>query len=175
MPFCLESKDIILHIHCMVINSRTFTSDPILTSNTQFIFKSPVVPKLSFIASNFLSVPYSIWDHKLHLGFLCFFFWCGPFLKSLLNLLQCCFCFLFWVFGHVPCGIPAPPPGMEPAPAALEGEVLTTDHQGSPPFLLVASGSHVTEFSPVDYEYMFNVWRPIHFLPLLQTGTQKDL
>ena len=26
------------------------------------------------------------------------FFWCGPFLKSLLTLLQYCFCFMFWVF-----------------------------------------------------------------------------
>ena len=25
-------------------------------------------------------------------------FWCGPFLKSLLNLLQYCFCFMFWCF-----------------------------------------------------------------------------
>ena len=28
-----------------------------------------------------------------------FVFWCGPFLKSLLNLLQCCSCFMFWIFG----------------------------------------------------------------------------
>ena len=28
-----------------------------------------------------------------------FFFSCGPFLKSLLNLLQYCFCFMFWFFG----------------------------------------------------------------------------
>ena len=27
-----------------------------------------------------------------------FFFWCGPFLNSLLNLLQYCFCFMFSVF-----------------------------------------------------------------------------
>ena len=26
------------------------------------------------------------------------FIWCGPFLKSLLNLLQCCFCSVFWFF-----------------------------------------------------------------------------
>ena len=28
-----------------------------------------------------------------------FFFSCGPFLKSLLNLLQYCLCFMFWFFG----------------------------------------------------------------------------
>ena len=31
--------------------------------------------------------------------------WCGPFLKSLLNLLQCCFCFMLWFFGHKACGL----------------------------------------------------------------------
>ena len=35
-------------------------------------------------------------------------FWCGPFLKSLLNLLQYCFCFMLWVFGCQACGILAP-------------------------------------------------------------------
>ena len=47
-------------------------------------------------------------------------------LKSLLNLLQYCFCFMFWFFVHEACGILAPQPGIEPTPAALEGEVLTT-------------------------------------------------
>ena len=31
-------------------------------------------------------------------------FWCGPFLKSLLNLLQYCFLFMFWFFGRRACG-----------------------------------------------------------------------
>ena len=35
-----------------------------------------------------------------------FFSWCGPFLKSLLNLLQYCFCSLFWFFGHETCSSP---------------------------------------------------------------------
>ena len=43
------------------------------------------------------------------------------FLKSLLNLLQYCFCFMFWFFGCDACGILAPRPGIEPAPPALEG------------------------------------------------------
>ena len=37
-----------------------------------------------------------------------FFSWCGPFLKSLLNLLQYCFCFMFWFSGHASCGILPP-------------------------------------------------------------------
>ena len=57
----------------------------------------------------------------LHFSFLG-----GHFLKSLLNLLQYCFCFMFWFFGPGACGILAPQPGIEPAPPALEGKVLTT-------------------------------------------------
>ena len=51
-----------------------------------------------------------------------FFFGYGPFLKSLWNLLQYCFCFRFWTFGPEACGILAPQPGIKPAPPAVEGE-----------------------------------------------------
>ena len=44
-------------------------------------------------------------------------------LKALLNLLQYCFCFMFWLFAQEACGILAPPPGIELAPPALKGEV----------------------------------------------------
>ena len=64
------------------------------------------------------------------LNFLKIFFWCGPFLKSLLNLLQYCFCFRFWFFGHKVCGVLTPWPGIEPAPPALKGGVLTTESPG---------------------------------------------
>ena len=39
----------------------------------------------------------------------------------------------FWFFGHEACGILAPRPGIEPAPPALEGEVLTTGPPGKSP------------------------------------------
>ena len=40
-------------------------------------------------------------------------------------------CFgVFFFFGHNACGILAPQPGIEPAPPALEGEVLTTGPPG---------------------------------------------
>ena len=52
------------------------------------------------------------------------------FKKSSLNLLQYGFCFIFWFFGRQACGILAPWPGIEPAPPALEGEVLTTGPPG---------------------------------------------
>ena len=45
------------------------------------------------------------------------------FLKSLLNLLQHCFWFVFWFFGLKVCRILAPWSGMEPASPALEREV----------------------------------------------------
>ena len=48
------------------------------------------------------------------------------FLKSLLNSLQYYFCFCFCFFGCKVCGILASEPGINPAPPALEGEVLTT-------------------------------------------------
>ena len=38
--------------------------------------------------------------------------------------------YVFWLFGHETCGILAPSPGIEPAPPALEGEVLTTGPHG---------------------------------------------
>ena len=44
-----------------------------------------------------------------------FFKWWGPFLKSLLNLLQYCFCFMFWFSGCEACGILIPSPGIKPA------------------------------------------------------------
>ena len=37
---------------------------------------------------------------------------------------------MFWFFGHEACAILAPRPGIEPAPPALEGEVLTTGPPG---------------------------------------------
>ena len=54
--------------------------------------------------------------------FLRFFWW--TFFK-VLNLLQCCSCFIFCIFGQEACGILAPQPGIEPAPPALKGEVST--------------------------------------------------
>ena len=57
-------------------------------------------------------------------------FWCGPFLKSLFNLLQYCFALCFVFFGSEACGILAPWPGIKPTPSALEGQVLTTGPPG---------------------------------------------
>ena len=66
-------------------------------------------------------------------GFLTFFFFMWTIFKFLLNLLQYCFCYVFWFFGCMACGILASWPGIKPAPPASKGEVLTMqDHQGSP-------------------------------------------
>ena len=53
------------------------------------------------------------------------FFKYRPLFKSLLNLLQYCFCFLFWFLGPKACGIIAPQPGIKPDPPALPGKSLT--------------------------------------------------
>ena len=37
---------------------------------------------------------------------------------------------MFWLFGHEAYGSLAPQPGIEPAPPALEGNVLTTGPSG---------------------------------------------
>ena len=66
--------------------------------------------------------------------FLFFFFLGIPFLKSLLNLLQYCFCFMFGFWPEAR-GILVPQPGMEPMPHALEGKVLITGPLGKSPGL----------------------------------------
>ena len=75
--------------------------------------------------------------------FKIFFFWCGPFLKSI-DLLQYCLCSVFWPFG---CRrwILAPWPGIEPTPPALEGKVLTTRPPGKflSPFSKCCAWEHV--------------------------------
>ena len=48
------------------------------------------------------------------------FFDVDHFLKSSLNLLQHCFCFMLWFFDCEACGILAPSTGIEPTPSALE-------------------------------------------------------
>ena len=57
-------------------------------------------------------------------------------------LLFCVFDFFF--FGPEACGILAPQPGIEPAPPALEGSVLTTGSPGTP-LLVFESGLSVYE------------------------------
>ena len=55
-----------------------------------------------------------------------FFFDVDHFLKSFLNLLQHCFCLIFWFSGFKVCEILAPRSVFQAAPPALKGEVLTT-------------------------------------------------
>ena len=54
----------------------------------------------------------------------------GPFLNSVLNLLQYCFCFKFWVLWQRCVGILLAQPGIKHARPALEGKVLTTGSPG---------------------------------------------
>ena len=50
------------------------------------------------------------------------FFLCEPFLKLLLDLLQYCFCFIFWFLDCKTCGILASHPGIEHSAPMLEGK-----------------------------------------------------
>ena len=60
-----------------------------------------------------------------------FFFWPGPCLKTLLILLQFCFCFMFWLFGHKAWGWDFSSPTRQWAcTPALEGKAVTTGAQG---------------------------------------------
>ena len=59
------------------------------------------------------------------------------FLKSLLNVLQYCFCFMFWYFGHKTCWILALPLRFKPTPSPLQGKVLTTGPPGKSLLILL--------------------------------------
>ena len=88
--------------------------------------------------------------HLKKIFFIIFFDVDHFFKKSLLNLLQYCFCFMFWLVGCKACGILAPRPGIEPSPPALEGEVLTTGPPGKSP----ASHSYAGQCSISNGKYL---------------------
>ena len=83
------------------------------------------------LGSSFITNTLKLPSNRPWCGSICiylrfFFFKCGWFLKSLLNLLQYCFCFRFWFFSCKACENLSSSPGIKPAPPALEGEILTT-------------------------------------------------
>ena len=56
---------------------------------------------------------------------------------------------MFWFLGRRACGILAPQPGIEHAPLALAGKVLTTGPPGmSPIFSSLNRGNHGTYLPP---------------------------
>ena len=76
--------------------------------------------------------PTSKSQHQLFLFFKIFFFWCGTFLKSLLNLFYniiSVLCLVFWPRGMRDLGSPIRRQG-EPAWGALDSEVLSTGLRG---------------------------------------------
>ena len=52
-----------------------------------------------------------------------------------------------WLFGHEARGILALWPGIEPAPPALEGKVLTTGHHGSPQYVAFSDHCYLFIFT----------------------------
>ena len=58
-------------------------------------------------------------------------------LKSLLNLLQHFFCFMFWFFGQEVCGTLIPRLMTKPEPSTLEGKDLTIRSLGKSLFTFI--------------------------------------
>ena len=72
-----------------------------------------------------------------------FFFLMWTILKAFIeNLLQYCFCLMFWFFGHEVCPILAPQPGIDPALPALDSEILMTGLWGKSPKALCYTHTH---------------------------------
>ena len=59
------------------------------------------------------------------------FFLCGQFKKSLLNLIQYCFCLMFWLFGHEACRIVVLHQGWNLHPLCWKAKSQPLDHEGS--------------------------------------------
>ena len=80
----------------------------------------------------------------LFIYFCIYLFSMWTILKSLLNLLQYCFCLMFWFFGHKVCWLLAPWSENKPISPALDGKVLKPlDSQGSPFITFIISFSLV--------------------------------
>ena len=62
--------------------------------------------------------------------FLRFFFLMWTIFKVFIEIVTILLLFYVRFFGHKACGILAPQPGIEPAPPALEGEILTAGPPG---------------------------------------------
>ena len=64
-------------------------------------------------------------------------FLCGSFLKSSLNLLHHCFCYMLWSFGREAWGIMAPQLGIKPTPMHWKAKAQPLGHQGSLAFVIL--------------------------------------
>ena len=71
--------------------------------------------------------------------FISFFFYVDQILKSLLNLLRYCFCFMFWFFGHEAGGILVPQPRIESAPLHWKVKSSPLNCQGKSLFVSASS------------------------------------
>ena len=76
-----------------------------------------------------------------------FFFSCGPLLRTLLNFLEYCFCFMVWYTGHEACGILPPRQGSNPHLQLWKVKSWPLDCLGSPhDYLLI-----ILDFLPPAY------------------------
>ena len=82
-----------------------------LTSSFPFAWSIFMLPSFWALCVLSTDVWVFFWQHKIRSNLIAVFvlrFWCGLFLKSLYNLLQYCFCFLFWFFDRGMCDISSP-------------------------------------------------------------------
>ena len=66
--------------------------------------------------------------------------------------------YVFWFFGREACGVSAPWPGVEPAPPALEGKVLTTGPPGKSLLFFLSPFPYYITFSPYNNLWIANIW-----------------
>ena len=95
------------------------------------------------------SVLIGIYSPLFFWGGFFFFLMCVPFLKSLLDLLQycfCCLCSVFVSFFFCPRGMRyLSSPGVKPVPPALEGKVLTSGPPRKSPYSPLPDGQDMKE------------------------------
>ena len=84
-------------------------------------------------------------------------------LQSLLNLLQYCFYFMFWFFGHEVCGILVPWPEIETTPLGLEGGFSTAGQ----PIIFIFKSLHLYMAAPCLILPCLPTWHQHCCIPIL--------
>ena len=101
-----------------------FTCRSSKTALHSSIPKVPKYPKILFSRTEFWPSVSFCWLRTSRFSFQVFI----AFVTILLL-----YCFMLWFFGLEASGISAPRPGIEPAPPALKGKILTTGLPGKSP------------------------------------------
>ena len=118
-----------------------------------------------FLDSLFFFFSFGLGKFLFLLYFFKDFFFMWTTLKSVLNLLKYCFCFMFWFFAHKTCWILSPQPEIKPAFPALEAEVPNIELPVKFLFLLLMD--NFTEYSILGcFFFSFNILNISFCLPV---------